>query len=811
MDLRFAVRRMLRKPGFSLAAVTTVAVGIGATTVIFSLADSLLIRPLQLEDRDSLLTFEETRDGEPVNSVFTYPGIREYRERASEVATIAAYGGETVALRWNDSAEPLFAGYVTRGYFDVVGVAPALGRFFGPEEMTAGSPTAVAVLSHRLWRERFGGDRSVLGRSIRLNSRSVTVIGVAPEGFRGTDLGFAPEIWLPVPMYAGLNPGADIEDPSAFSWLVPVARLHPETSVERVRSVLSAVGRDLRARPGGQEEIAGVRALPVTGLPPRYQRPVRLFLTFLFAAAALVLLIACVNVGGMLLAHATGRRREIGVRMALGASRGRLLTQLLTESALLFLFGGAAGFALAHWGMELTMAAQHRILPVLLPGARLDLRVDWLTAAFSLLTALGTGVAFGLVPALRASRREPRSSLTSVRRGGFGHPTRLRSVLVVAQVAASVVLLVVAGLLGRSLQRAVAIDPGIDSEDVVVAGLRLAPHGYDRASGRVLLERLRQRLEANPDVSRASFSRFPTLGGMVARQVVRIPGAETPDGRPEPLIDFNVVDDGYFETLGIPILEGRGFTATDREGSPAVAVVNETMARRFWPDRSAVGARFGVGAEDVEIVGVARDAKYRSLDEAPLPFLYRPLAQSGGLRVTLHVRSAGAGTGEIAALARRELRALDPNLPLFDPGSLASRIMIAGFLPQQVGGVLVGVFGIAGLLLTSVGLYGVLAYHVARRTHEIGVRVAMGARTGEVIGRVVADGARHLAVGLVLGLGVSFAVSRLLSSLLVEIGPADPPTFAGVSLLLAAVTLIATYLPARRAVMVDPTVALRSE
>ncbi len=546
-----------------------------------------------------------------------------------------------------------------------------------------------------------------------------------------------------------------------------------------------------------------------TGLG-QFETPVKGFLGVLMAVVGFVLLIACANVAGMTLARSAARRKELAIRLAMGAGRGRIVRQLLTESVLLFLIGGGAGLLLAVWLTDLLMSFK----PPTPFSIELDLGLDARVLAFTFFTSLLTGVVFGLAPALQASRPDVLPALKDEGAGsGARRRTRLLNAFVVGQVAVSLVLLVSTGLFLRSLQNARALDPGFEPEGVQTAGFDVRIQGYDEARGQRFFEELSGRVAALPGAQAVSLVRNVTLGGGNMETRIRVEGREPPDGRGSFGTDFNVVTPNYFATLGIPLVRGRDFQASDREGAPLVAVVNETFARRFWPGEDPLGKRFRFReeGEPVEIVGVARDGKYRSLGEDPTSYLYLPFAQNYQTQMTLQVRAASPGEGAgLLAAVRREVAAMDASIPLLDAMPLTDAISTS-LLPIRMAATLAGLFGLAGLLLAGVGIFGVVSFSVAQRTREIGIRVALGAQGRDVLGLVIRQGMRLTLVGVAVGLAAAFALTRVMSSLLYGVSATDPLTFAAVAALLAAVALLACYLPARRATKVDPMVALRYE
>jgi predicted permease len=794
-NLRYAVRQVGRNPGFSLVVAITIALGIGATTTIFSLVDTLVLRPLPVADPGRLVGMVEVRERGDRPYTFSYARIQEFREGAGDVVRIGGHGAFELAMQGPDEARVLLGGFVTGDYFDLLGLTPAHGRFFAAAEETPGVPVPVAVLSHRLWQREYGGAPDVIGSAIRLNSRSVTVIGVAPEGFHGLERGMATDVWLPIPTAALLSPDSDVDHPERWRWLVVMGRLAPGHEAPAAEAVLGGIATaidEARPQPSG---VTGVQVFPLTGLQPDMATPASLFFALLLAASGLVLVIGCVNAAGMLMARGTARRREVGVRLALGAGRPRLVGQLLTETSVLFVLGGVGGLLLASW-----IARFLSVLPQRLPGElsllSLDIAIDWRIGAFAILISLATALLFGLAPALQEG------GASTARR------SRLRDAFVAGQIAVCVLLLVSAGLLVRSLQNGLDIDLGMDPRGIVVAGLDVTPHGYDAERGRIFYRDFRDRLAAHPEVEAVMYAGHVPLTFSEIVTGVGIPGHEPPPGRQTYPIDANVVGVDYFRTLRIPVV-GRGFTPADGPEAARVAVVNRTMAARFWPDGDAVGRHVTFAGDQVEIVGIAADAKYNRLNEAAISYIYFPFEQMYQGKMVVHVRTMGSAD-QALGLIRREVAQLDAGVPLLAPASLERAIRIT-LLPQRVAATVVGALGALGLLLAVVGLYGIMAYIVGQRTREFGVRVALGARAADIYRMVLGQAGGLLLAGLAAGLLLAFAVTRFLAALLLNLSPTDPVTFGLVVLLLALATLPAVLVPARRAVRVDPIITLKAE
>ena len=820
-DLRYAARMLMRSPAFAVAAIASLAIGIGANTAVFSVANAVLLRPLAVPDAGRVVELHKrTSEGDGQSFPVSYPDYRFYRDHNEVFSGLLCWGEATLALSADGQAEQVFGMVVSGNYFDVLSLRPAAGRFFDTDEDAAPGAHPVAVLGYGFWQSRFGGDPQAIGRSVALNGRQFTVVGVAPQDFKSTVPLYAPDVWVPVSMQREVLPGGDMLGTRGAQWLQMVGRLRPGVSVEQAEAQASALALQVRAEHpedgvGAEGEplkatLLGVRLAPVGSFPVEVRQMITGALGLVLAVVTLVLLIACANLSSLLLARAVVRRREIAVRLALGASRARLVRQLLTESVLLCVVSGAAGVVLALWMTDLLVAFR--------PDARLPIdfnfSLDWRVLSLTLALSLATGVLFGLLPALQATRLDVSGALKDDHGGGGHGRPGARDWFVVGQVAMSLVLLVSAGLLVRALTRAHNVFPGERPQEVVT--VTLGPHllGYDDARTREFYRQLVERAESLPGVESAGLADGVPVAGGYAMTAFEIKGEQRMAG-------VNSVSPGYFDTLGIPVVRGRDFAAGDRAGAPAVAVVDEALARRFFAGEDPVGqlitfdAGPAQGRRQIEVVGVVRGGADVSLGWRPHFFVYLPAEQplfgeGATRRMILHARARRPLHEQTLAALRRETAALDSNVPVLSASPLAEQIY-AALLPQRVAAAIAGVFGLVGLALASVGIYGLVSYTVAQRTREIGVRMALGAQTRDVLALILRRGLRLSAYGIALGLAGAFAATRLLGEMLYGLSATDPLTFAGVALLLAAVALLASYVPARRAARVDPMVALRYE
>ena len=799
-ELRFAFRQLLNHPGFTAVAVLTLALGIGANTAVFSVLDKLLLQTLPVEAPQRLVTFagDESRVWQTQAS---YPLYAELRERNDALSGLAAFTGTSLVLDSDGSAARISGQIVSGNFFSVLGVKMSLGRTFLPEEDRTPGSHPVAIISHGLWQQRFGADPDVLGKSIRLNGHPFTLVGIAPEAFSGTIRGQRSDIFIPTMMLGQVFPLEAHKLIQGDNWLNLMGRLKPETSREQAQASLGVLTLQLQQ---DIPENSRKRIFLADGSHGNTDR-VRSFtrpVTFLAGMASLVLFIACANLAHLLLARATARQREIAVRLALGAGRARILRQLLTESLLLSLVGGGLGLLLGTWSA--------RLLSVLQPQVEFSARLDGRLIVFTLFLSLVTGLVFSLMPAFRVATGELLSAMKdrTATSGASGRGSGLRQLLVVPQVALSLAVLVCAGLCVRSLQKLRAIDVGFDPSRVLLAPLNLGDANYDEARGRAFYAQLLERVNGLPGVESAALAQIsPFSGGGLGSQV-----RPMNDMKPTEF-GFNRIGPNYFRTLGTPLRRGRDFGPLDVAGGPRVTILNDTAARRFWPNDDAVGKRLDLRTgpnewQPFEIIGVAGDTKSSKLTESVRPNMFVPLSQfySGGM--TLHVRTERAATG-LAPVLRGAVQALDSKLPVeiktLDEritGTLTSERMISWLLTA---------FGLLALALAAVGIYGVLAFAVSQRTHEIGIRMALGAQRRDVLSLVLRQGMRLASAGIALGFAFSFALTRLLRSLLFGISPTDPLTFAAIPVLLAVVAMLASYLPARRAARVDPMVALRCE
>ena len=815
LDLRYAVRMLRKSPVFTLVAVIVITLGTGAVTTIFSVANAIALRPLPgVTNIDQLVDVHRSIPGRSSsgNDWVSYPYYRYLRDGARSVADVAAWAMMPLTITTNEESFAAQGTIATGNFFGVLGVRPALGRFFTPDEDGAPGEHPVVVISYGFWTTRFAADSSVIGRTVRVNGHVLTVIGVAPPRFGGVFALLRTDAWVPMTMQPQRRPGPDLLTKPGPGWLQVFARVRQGVSRDAVQQPLARVtaqwveeGSEPADHPDHRFTSANVE--PLSGLPFDMQGRVLGFMALLLGASGLVLLIASLNVAAMLLARAVARRRETAVRLALGATRARLVRQLLTESLLLYALGAAGGVAVALYATPLLARLP---MPVNLPLA-LDFTPDARVLVFTLVVSLATGVAFGLVPALQSARVDISGRLRNDTSGAGSRRSTAQNVLIAGQMAVSLLLLVAAGLFLRALDRGRHVDLGFDTSNVAVAEFFVGMSSYDDARARQFYRSLKDELTQTPGVVAVAYAQDVPLSNYNSVPL-RIDGSPVaPTSASGTRVPFVEVDAGYFDVVKMPIVEGRGFIVADDERAARVAVVNQTFARRFWPGGDPIGRTLRRDSETIAVVGVAHDAKYSSLNESLHPFVYfasAQTAQPGGHQLLL-VRTTGEPT-RLAPTIRAAVRRLDPLLPT--PGVTSLTVATSGvLLPQRVAAQVTAVLGIVGLLLAAVGLYGIVAYLVGQRTREIGVRMALGASHADVLRMVVGDGMRPVAVGMGIGLLLALGVTRLLMSFLLGVSPLDTITFVAGAVLLTAVALTASYLPARRAAATDPVRALRAE
>jgi len=812
-DIKYGLRMLVRSPAFTLIAALSLALGIGANTAIFSLINAVLLRPIPVDDPARLASVFTTDQRNPGNLPLSHLNYKDLRDQNQVFTEMAAFTFAQVNWNSGKESEEILAQVVSGNYFSLLGVQPSVGRGFLAEEDAR--PTPVAVISRGFWERSLGSDPSIVGRALTLNRTPFTVVGIAPKGFTGTLLGGGPAVWVPMSMHALVQPNFDWYEQRRGLFLFAFGRLKPGVEIEQARANLASVFAQLeQAYPTDNKgRSAGSVPLLDTRLNPGGQggAPVVQISMILMTVVALVLLIACANIANLLLARASKRRKEIAIRLALGAARLRLMRQLLTESVILAVLGGTLGLLLAYWLMDGLVAADLQ-LPVPLDDS---VTIDGRVLGFTALLALATGVLFGIAPAVQASRPDvvPVLKNETIPTGtgrGWLRFISLRQALVVGQVALSLVSLIAAGLFLRSLRDAQSADPGFEKRGVLVMDVNLGREGYTPERGQLFYRQVVERVASLPGVQRASVAQNAPLAGGLLRSVF-LEGADTTT-QDRILVQVNSTSPGYLETIDVPLVRGRDFTESDTTGAPQVVVINETMAQRFWPGQDALGKRFKFFGDEqfTTVVGIARNAKYNGIAEDPIPFIYQPLRQNYTPQATLHVRVAGAAAS-LATAVRQQIQQIDPTISVFQVRTLEEQVSQA-LAPLRINVIVLATFGGLALLLASIGLYGVASYSVGQRTREIGVRMALGARSSSVLGLVLGHGLLLVAIGLVAGvllaLGLSAAIPR---NLLPNVSARDPWTFVGTSVLLAVVALIASYIPARRATRIDPLIALRAE
>ena len=805
-DAAHAARSLRRSPLFTTIAVLSVAIGIGATTGIVTLANALLFKSAPgIGAPDRLVGIGGTRNGRGFDN-FAYPTFVAYRERTTSLTGISAIQIDpmSLSLRGPNGGEPVQGTIVSGNFFQVLQARPHLGRFFVAEEDSIPRENPVVVLSHKFWRERFNGDPAIVGQKIVLNGTPFTVVGVAAEKFQGPFV-LAPDMWVPAMSAPLIGRGEGLIKCRECSWIMALGRLAPNVSVSQAQAELATVAHQLQVDYPKGFEGKGVSVQPLTFFPGGVRNMIAGFMAVLLAVAGLVLLIASTNVAGMLLARASARQREIAVRLAVGATRAQLIRQLVTESVLLFVLSGFAGLLLANW----LVAGMMALIPKLPVQLYFDPGIDWRVLTFAMGVTLVSGLAAGLIPALQATKPSLVPALKS-EGGGSGKKLRLRSALLVTQIAFSMLLLIVAGLFARALVRARTMDAGFDPRGVQISALDLQLVNYDAKQGQPFVETLRERVGRIPGVqSTALAAMLPLDGGGLGLGGIEVPDRPPPDAKHTSWdADWNVITPGYFETMRLPIVRGRDFNDRDREGSPDVAIFNERFAARVWPGEDPIGKTFRNEGRTVTIVGIARDSKYRSLGEDPINFLYVPLAQRYFQRTHLLVRAGE--NAPVAGPIRRIVAALEPSLPILSQKTFEEHAAMSLF-PQRLALWVAGSLGVVALLLALLGIYGVTAYTVTQRTREIGVRLAVGAQRNSVLGLILRQGLTLAGIGVAVGALLGFGATRLLRALLYGVPASDVIAFGGAAVLLVVAALAASWIPAMRAAAVDPVVALRAD
>jgi predicted permease len=802
-DVRFAFRMLVKQPAIALIAIVTLALGIGANTAVFSFVNALLLRPLGgVAHPEQLVQIGRQYPDKPYVSDSSYPDFVDFRAATTMMTGVAAMTPAAFHLSAGGATERVEGERVSGDYFDVLGVTPAQGRLLSPaDDLPSAEP--VAVISARLWRRRFDGAANISAKTIKLDGHDFAVIGVTNEQFTGISIGTPRDVWVPLAALQRLNPNllARFTQRQA-SWLEMFGRLAPGATLEQARAEFAGMARRLeQAHPNTNSRVAAA-VNPGLGRDVEIQNQLRRFAFLPFTAVAIVLLIACANVAGLLLARAAARRKEIATRLALGAGRIRIVRQLLTESVALALAGGAAGLLVGTW---LTTWLRS-LLPdrYLFLSFDVDFGIDWRVFAFTLAVATATGILFGLVPALHASRPDVIANVKDPQAFGQRRGPGLRGALVVAEVALSLILLVAAALCVRTLRNATAIDTGYESVHVLTGRIDLPRQSYVEARGRLFQQQLVERIQSVPGVDAAGFAvTLPLNDGRWEDAVRR-------EGDPTRLQTFqNVVSPRYFDAMSIPLLVGRQFTAQDDARSPRVAVVNQTLARMMWPGENPLGKRLTFKGAPMEVVGVVRDIKGRNLFESPGPMLYLPLWQHYQPTVVLHVRTAGAAA-RLMPMLGAEIAALDKELPLYAVKTLDEHVT-ATLTPQRLLAYLVSGFGVLALVLSAIGLYALMAYTVSERTQEIGIRMALGAQKRDVMRLFVTWGIKLAIAGIVVGLAGAAGLTQLMKSVLFGVSPLDPLTLTTTPVLLFAAALLACCLPAYRAAGADPKIALRYE
>jgi predicted permease len=814
-DLRFAARMLRKNLGVTVIVVVTLALGVGANTAIFGLVNGLLLQRLPVPAAEEIAALVIKSGDSSLGALgFSYPQFVEFREQTAPICEVF---GSATAWRLNFTAErhsdTLTIGGVSSNYFSALGVKPALGRLVLPGEGEHPGEPAILVLSYSFWQRRFGGDPRVVGKQVRVGGKPATVVGVMEKEFRGQFTVFEMDAYAPLSTVFDDSPASNFWNSRDIHMMLVLGRLKPGVTLAQAQSRFDVISRRLSAQYPVTDKDLSVRVMD-----ERLSRPIpyanNAFIVFsglFLILGGLVLLLACTNILNILMARASVRQREMAIRAALGGARYRLVRQMLTETMLTALLGGIAGVTLGA-GLNHLASSTHLLdIPV-----RLGFGFDWRVFAYALAVVVFTAIAAGLSPALRASRADVNTVLHQGGRPDAGGKARhkVRGDLMGAQVAGSLMLLIVAGLFVRSLRAVEHMDIGFDPNQLLNVRLDPSVSNFSETQTKEFYRSLETRVRALPGVESASLASAVPVAYMLGKQSIYIEGRPVPPGQKAPEVLFNSVDAPYFETLRIRILLGRAFTDADSESSPRVAIVNETMAKHFWPDGSPIGKRFSLTGDAgpfAEVVGVARDGKYRVLAEDPQPYFYVPLTQDFAAQRTLQIRSA-MPPDSLAPVVQHEIQALDANDPIEEIQTMKESLGgTLGYFIYRLGASLAAAMGLLGLLLAVVGVYGVVSYAATQRTQELGIRMALGASPRQILFLLLRQGAQLVAAGLLFGLAGAWLLTRVMSHMLVGVSPSDPVTYVSVAALLSSITLLACWIPARRARRVDPMVALRYE
>jgi putative ABC transport system permease protein len=813
-DLRYGLRMLLKSPTLTAIITVTLALGIGANTAIFSLVNVFLFRPLPVAAPEQITLLAIQQKDAPIGSGgFSYPEFVDFRKQADTFSDVFGVVLGRVQLTVNDRSEQCGAHYVSDNFFRALGVSPAAGRFLVPGEAETPGRPVLAVIGYAYWQRILSGDPGAIGRQIRVDGKSATIIGVAPKGFHGMFSFFAIDVYLPMTVTALEESGNAFWSSRDRRRILAFGRLKAGVTLRQAQSSLDVITGRLAGQYPGTDKWYWVRAVPEKlARPIPYANNAFVAFSGLFLAlAALVLLLACMNVENILLARGAARQLEMAIRAALGAGGARLARQMLTESILLAILGGAAGMILGLWANHVTSSIHLRDIPL-----QFGTTLDWRVLTFAATSALLTGIVVGMLPALRASSGDVNSLLhEGGQRNSYGiHHPGFRNFLIIAQVAGSFTLLVAAGLFVRSLEKAQTFDLGFDPSQVL--NVIMDPHelGYDQTHTIAFYREVESRVRALPGVESATLATYLPMGGWPRKAPVYLETQPIPEGQQAPTVLSNSVDPPYFETMRISLLRGRVFRESDDQTAPRVAVINQTMASRFWPREDPIGKRFsasGDGGPFMEVVGVTGNGKYGTIGEDPQSFFYVPLAQNFSSKRVLQIRTL-ISPRSLAAPVKEQISRLAPELPIINIETMNESLEGAlGFFAFRLVATLAAVLGVIGLIIAIVGVYGVVSFAASRRTHEIGIRMALGANPRDILNLVWRQAVSLVAAGIALGTVAAWALTRGMAHMLVGISTSDPATYAAVAVVLSAVALLACWIPARRAMRVDPMVALRYE